>query len=312
VNLDIRKATAAILAVIFLVGIFPYFLSRIFDITPKKQGIEVKISMPNGEIKKMTLDDYLTGVVAAEMPAEFEPEALKAQAVAARTYALKRIEARSAEQAYDVDTTEKTQAWISNQEMFRKWGIINYFKYRNKIAGAVAETAGKVITFNGQKIDALYHSSSGRKNTEQASDVWGNDIYYLTSVSSGETNPLRFVKHQIFDIDSFYKALGITPVPTEFSEHDLLIIDRTRAGRVKTLAVHNKVFTATDFRAKLQLASTDFEWRLQGKKIELITYGKGHGVGMSQYGANDLAKAGKGYAEILAHYYPGTKIEKLY
>jgi stage II sporulation protein D len=89
--------------------------------------------------------------------------------------------------------------------MFRKWGIIDYFKYRRKIANAVEATAGKVITYNGQKIDAVYHSSCGRKSTERASDVWSGDTVYLTNVSSGEVTPLRFVKHQVFEMKHFIK-----------------------------------------------------------------------------------------------------------
>ncbi|NLI91047.1 MAG: stage II sporulation protein D [Peptococcaceae bacterium] len=311
-SLSIKKTTAAIMAVIFLIGIFPYFLSNFFGTSSKKQGLLVRLSMPNGEIRSIPLEDYLVGVVAAEMPAEFEVEALKAQAVASRTYVLKRMENKTPEQNYDVDTTEKTQAWNSNQEMFRKWGILNYFKYHRKIAQAVEMTMGKIVTYNGQKIDAVYYSSSGRKNTERAFDVWGRDTNYLNSVSSGEETPLRFVKHQVFDINSFYKALGFSQFPSEFTESDLTVLERTKAGRVKTLAIRNKVFEATDFRTKLQLPSTDFEWRIQSKKIELISYGKGHAVGMSQYGANDLAKTGKKYEEILTHYYQGTKIEKIY
>jgi len=311
VNINVKKITAAILAVIFLVGIFPYSLTRLLG-SNNKSKMQVRIALPNGQVKSVSLEDYLIGVVAAEMPAEFETEALKAQAVAARTYVLKKMGDKTTDSSFDVDTTEKTQAWNSNQEMFRKWGIIGYIKYQRKIAKAVEATYGKILTYNGQKIDAVYHSSCGRKNTERASDVWSTDTNYLVNVPSGETTPLRFVKHQVFDINTFYKALGFTQIPSGFSDSDLIIIERTKAGRVKTLAIRNKVFGGTDFRARLQLPSTDFEWRLQGKKIEIITYGKGHGVGMSQYGANDLAQAGKDYTEILGHYYPGTKLEKVY
>jgi len=312
VNLNLKKTTAAILAVIFFVGIFPYALTKLLGANQKKQTIYISLALPNAEIERIPLEEYLIGVVAAEMPAEFEIEALKAQAVAARTYVLKRMEEKPADQIFDVDTTVKTQAWISNQEMFRKWGIISYVKYRGKIEQAVEETQGKMMTYHGLKIDAVYHSSCGRKSTERASDVWSGDVSYLTNVPSGEATPLRFVKHQVFDIEVFYQALGFTQIPTAFTDSDLIIIERTKAGRVKTLAIKNKVFEATDFRSKLQLPSTDFEWRVEGSKIELITYGKGHGVGMSQYGANDLAKAGRQYTEILGHYYPGTKLENAY
>ncbi len=309
-NLNMKKITAAFLAVIFLVGIFPYTITLFFG-TPSKH-LQVRIVMPNGEVKSTLLENYLVGVVAAEMPAEFELEALKAQAVAARTYVLKKIEDNQQRASFDVDTTEKTQAWNSKQDMLRKWGIINYFKYHRKIAKAVEETQGMILTYNGKRIDAVYHSSCGRKNTEKGSDVWSAETSYLVSVPSGEVTPLRFVKHQVYAIDQFYKLLGFTQIPLQFTDSDIIIIGRTKAGRIKTLAIRNKVFEGTDLRAKLGLPSTDFEWRLQGKKIEIITYGKGHAVGMSQYGANDLAKAGKAHTEILGYYYPGTKLQKVY
>lgn len=310
-NPNIKKITAVVMAVIFLVGIFPYALTKIFRIGYQQQGLQVRISMFNGQVRSVPLEEYLIGVVAAEMPAEFEIEALKAQAVAARTYVLKRMGDKT-NNTFDVDTTEKTQAWNSNQDMFRKWGIVNYFKYHRKIAQAVEETEGKIITYNGQMIDAVYHSSSGRKSTERASDVWSAETSYLTNVASGEVTPLRFVKHQVFELNTFYKSLGFSSIPSQFNENDLIIIDRTKGGRVKTLAIKNKVFIGTEFRTMLQLPSTDFEWRIQNKKIEFVIYGKGHGVGMSQYGANDLANSGKDYSQILGHFYQGTKIEKVY
>ncbi len=310
-NPKIKKITATVLAVIFLVGILPYSLTKIFRTGYKKQGLQVRVAMLNGRVKNIPLEEYLIGVVAAEMPAEFEIEALKAQAVAARTYVLKRMGDKT-ENIFDVDTTEKTQAWSSNRELSRKWGLVNYFNYHRKIVKAVEETEGKIITYNGQKIDAVYHSSSGRKGTERASDVWRAETGYLINVPSGEETPLRFVKHQIFDVNTFYKLLGFSTLPSQFKENDLIVIDRTKGGRVKTLAIRDQVFLGTDVRAKLQLPSTDFEWKIHNKKIEFIIYGKGHGVGMSQYGANDLAKAGQTYSQILAHFYPDTKLEKVY
>lgn len=312
-NHRIKKITAVIMAVIFLIGILPYALNRIFNRGIDSKGLQIRVAMENGKISKMPMEEYLIGVVAAEMPAEFELEALKAQAIAARTYALRKmVESRTANPTFDVDNTEKTQAWTSKQELFRKWGIVNYFKYQRKVSQAVEDTQGKVLTFGGKMIDAVYHSSCGRKSTERAADVWSGDTSYLTNVPSGEVTPLRFVNHQVFDVVTFYKMLGFNQPPSQFNEKDLIIIDRTKAGRIKTLAVRNKVIPGTEFRTKLQLPSTDFEWKIQGNKLELISYGKGHGVGMSQYGANDLAKAGKKYNEILGHYYQGTKIDKAY
>jgi len=303
------RITAAVLAVFFLVGFLPYCINHFFH-SGKSQGLQVRLLVSADVIKNIELEEYLIGVVAAEMPAEFESEALKAQSIAARTYVLKKIDTNNGN-SYDVDITEKTQAWNSNTDMFKKWGVVNYYKYRSKIAHAVNGTRGIILTYNGQKIDAVYHSSSGRKDTERAGDVWQSDTGYLTSVASGESNTLRFVKHQIFDVENFYDLLGFSQTPARFSESDLILIDRTKAGRIKNVAIRNKVFKGTELRTKLLLPSTDFEWKIQGSKIEFISYGKGHGVGMSQYGANDLAKSGNDYAKILRHYYPGTKMEKV-
>lgn len=307
----LKKITAIIISVIFLTGIIPFSLTKLFD-PGKKQPYNVRVLLPENKIKEIPLEEYLVGVVAAEMPAEFEAEALKAQAVASRTYVLKRIEENASKQnSYDVDTTEKTQAWNSNTKMLRKWGLIDYWKYRRKITRAVEETRGKVLVFKGQKIDAVYHSSCGRRNTERASDVWGTEISYLTNVASGEKEPYRFVKHQIYDIDKFYKLLGFIQITPGIDENDIKVLERTRAGRIKTLLVRNKIYQGTDFRARLHLPSTDFEWKIEPGKVEFTVYGNGHGVGMSQYGANDLAKEGKNYEDILAHYYPGTKLAEI-
>lgn len=311
-NANLKKVTAVFLAVIFLVGILPYTLTKIFKVDNKKKDLMVRVAMKNNQISKIPLEEYLIGVVAAEMPAEFEVEALKAQAVAARTYVLKKMGDSRDTKVFDVDTSEQTQAWNSAQDLFQKWGVIKYFKYHRKIAEAVRETQGRILTYNGQIIDAVYHSSSGRKGTERAGDVWSGESVYLTNVSSGETNPLRFVKQHTFDVNTFYTLLDFSSPPARFESNDLIVIERTKGGRIKTLAVRNRIFEGTDFRARLELPSTDFEWRTYGNKIELVSYGKGHGVGMSQYGANDLAKAGKKYPEILGHYYQGTKLEKAY
>jgi len=311
VSQRMKTITAAVMAVIFFVGILPVLISWFGDKDQEDLGKQVRVKLADGQIKAMPIEKYLIGVVAAEMPAEFETEALKAQAVAARTYVLKRM-ASTEGSDFDVDTTVNTQAWNSNEEMRTKWGIINYWKYQRKIADAVKATRGEVITFQGEMINAFFYSSCGRKKTERAGDVWSTDLDYLKNVPSGESDPLRFVKHHIFQCAEFYQLLGFTQIPEKFSDSDVILVERTKAGRIKTLAVRNKVFKGTQLRSKLQLSSTDFEWEIRGTEIEFVTYGKGHGVGMSQYGANDLAKKGESYIEILGHYYLETKLEKIY
>ena len=311
-NHKLSRITAAILAVILLMVLIPLFVNKLMGSSDSKNEMQIRLHMEDEKVEILPLEDYLVGVVAAEMPAEFQIEALKAQAVAARTYVLKRKSEGSASGAvFDVDTTEKTQVWISTQEMIKKWGLINYWKYHRKIARAVEETRGVVITYNGKLIDAVYHSSCGRKETERAGEVWSSDVGYLINVPSGENDTSRFVKYLSFDTATFYKLLGFSQIPNRLTSSDILILERTKAGRVKTLVIRNRIFEGTDFRNLLKLPSTDFEWKISPERIEIMVYGNGHAVGMSQYGANDLAKAGNGYKEILTHYYQGTKINKI-
>lgn len=305
------RILTTLLVVFLLLGVIPYLLTFLGSGYPKSP--KVRMLGTDGQIRTLDLEEYLLGVVAAEMPAEFELEALKAQSVAARTYVLKRIEdARAENSAYDVDTTEKTQAWNSKSQLIKKWGAMNYFKYQRKISRAVKETRGQVLTYNNEKISSVYHSSSGRFKTERAGEVWVNDLPYLQNVISGELRPQRFTKRQTFDSATFFTLLDFPNIPEQFNTGDMVLLERTAAGRVKSVAIKGKVFKGTDIRKKLQLPSTDFEWRIEDNRIEFISYGKGHGVGMSQYGANDLARTGYDYRQILEHFYPGTKLENVF
>lgn len=307
-----KKYAALLVAILLLTVIIPALISRC-SIKEKGQyqDISIKVLMPDQTIEEMTLEEYLIGVVAAEMPAEFELEALKAQAVAARTYAYKKITAEpKQEQAYDLDTTVQTQAWSSKKELYQRWGLIDYWNYYGKIKQAVQATRDQIVTYNGKEIDAVFHSSCGRLPTECSGDVWQTDIEYLKNVDSGEKEPVRFVKNITFDKRSFLDLLGF-PAGLILDQDDIAILERSRAGRIKTLAVLGRVYKGTDFRAKLKLPSTDFEWSIQQDKIEFMIFGNGHGVGMSQYGANDLAKEGLTYSQILAHYYPGTELQPI-
>lgn len=270
---------------------------------------QIRILMPDGTVSKLSLEEYLIGVVAAEMPAEFELEALKAQAVAARTYAAKRLsQVPLPDPGYDVDTTVKTQAWLANKQLRSKWGFVGYWRYRTRIAKAVESTRGQVLVANGEYIDAFFHSSSGRKPTERPEEVWSEARSYLQNVASGEENPERFVKKITFSVQELAQKLSLPQVPTASGSADVKVISRTATGRVRTLALFGRPYAATQLRTLLGLGSTDIEWSVAPGQITFTTYGNGHAVGMSQYGANDLARKGKGYEEILAHFYPGTKI----
>ena len=274
--------------------------------------LKIRVLMPEGQVETLSLEEYLVGVVAAEMPATFELEALKAQAVAARTYAIKKMKnSQSVGQAYDVDTTVQTQAWISESQMRKKWGWGSYRKYHTKVKKAVQSTKGLVMVFLGEYIDAYYHSSSGRKMTERSEDVWSTARAYLKNVESGEEDPLRFVNQYKFSIEELYQKLGLTGMAQSFNSTDVQAISRTSAGRLKALRVLGRTYQASQLRTLLGLASTDIEWNISPQEIVFTTYGKGHGVGMSQYGANGLAQNGRTYDQILTHFYAGISILSL-
>jgi len=274
--------------------------------------VKIRVLMPNGEVVRLLLEDYLLGVVAAEMPAEFEVEALKAQAVAARTYAAKRLSQNNISSlGYDVDTTVQTQAWLSDTQMREKWGWLNYWRYKSKLNKAVIGTRSMVLVANGDYIEAVYHSSSGRKQTERSEEVWSSPRPYLQNVSSGEANLQRYVKSVSFTYQELYKKLGSMDSPRSLTSGDFQVLVKTSVGRAKSVRVLGKIYTAPQLRILLGLSSTDMEWVVQPERLTITTYGNGHAVGMSQWGANDLAKRKIKVEEILMHYYPGTKLMAL-
>ncbi|MCO5386141.1 stage II sporulation protein D [Desulfosporosinus sp.] len=279
-------------------------------VTP--EDVQIRVLMPNKEVVKLPLEEYLVGVVSAEMPAEFELEALKAQAVASRTYAAKRIGQSSLpDVGYDVDTTVLSQAWLSDTQMRKNWGLLNYWRYRTKIQKAVLGTRGMVLMFNGEYIEALYHSSSGRKPTERSEEVWSSSRPYLQNVNSGEENLQRYIKKTVFTTLDLYKKLGLRESPRSLAVTDFQVLSKTSAGRAKTVRVLGRVYPATQIRTMLGLSSTDIEYAIQPECLTITAYGNGHAVGMSQWGANDLAKKSIKAEEILAYYYPGTKLNTL-
>ena len=300
--------TILILTVIIII-LIPWTILRWQDEKGPTEDYQIRIKMPNGQVDQLPLEEYLIGVVAAEMPAEFEPEALKAQAVAARTFAAKRLSQHPVpDPGFDVDTTVNTQAWISESQMRDKWGWVGFWRYHGRIEKAVTSSKGQVLVASGQYIDAFYHSSTGRKPTERAEDVWSSARPYLQNVDSGEKEPNRYIKNYTFTPNTLYQKLGISGAAKAFTGSDFVVLSQTAAGRAKMVRVLGKNYTGAQLRTLLGLASTDLEVIIKPEEIQLKTYGNGHAVGMSQYGANDLAKSGKTFEEILEHYYPGAKL----
>ncbi len=307
-----RPITAFILAVMLFGIVLPLLIIGINRLKPKTvQGIRgIRVQMPGGKVQVLELEEYLAGVVSAEMPAEFSPEALKAQAVAARTYAVSRMSRQGAQdQACDVDTTEKTQAWISDAEMRKKWGMLRYLTYKYKVSRAVKDTKGLVLTYEGAYVQAFFFSSAGRLPTERAEDVWGGTLPYLTNVKPEAEEASRFVVRSAFTAKDLDSKLGTNlSKKSRLTQADLTVTEHTAAGRAKTVRIGSKTVPATQLRYLLGLKSTDFSIQVENNKVVFTTYGNGHAVGMSQYGANALAKQGKTFSEILGRYYPGSTI----
>lgn len=271
----------------------------------EEKSISVRVKNTNtNEIVEMNLEEYLVGVVAAEMPASFQDEALKAQAVAARSYALYKINNSSKE--YDLVTDVTNQSYITEEEMKLKWND-DFDKYFEKISKAVNKTKNEVMYYDDEVIEAFYFSMSNGY-TEEASLVFKETEPYLTSVKSSWDNESLngFSKEVIFDKDEFCEKLNI-------SCENLIInnILRSSSNRVNKIIINNMEFIGTDIRKKLDLRSTDFNITIASDKVVVTTYGYGHGVGMSQYGANGMAKEGYNYKEILSHYYTGIEISKI-
>jgi len=304
-----KEGLKILILLLILCALFPWTILRWYQEDTASEDFSIRVLMPDGNVKTLGLEEYLIGVVAAEMPAEFAEEALKAQAIAARTYAAKSISLQGElGNPYDVDTTVNTQVWISEEQMKKKWNWFAYWRYHKKIGKAVADTKGQVLVANGEYIDAFFHSSTGRKPTERSEDVWSSSRPYLQNVPGGEENPYRFVKNYSFSPLELAQKLGISLISRDFGEEDFVILSRTAAGRAKEIKVLGKNYSAAQLRTLLGLASTDMEVKISPQEIQITTYGYGHAVGMSQYGANDLAKAGMTCEEILQHYYPGTVI----
>lgn len=254
-----------------------------------------------GSVVKIELEEYVTGVVGAEMPASFNVEALKAQAVIARTYALK-----ANSRGTVLNDNESSQSYKSNEELKSLWGS-SYNTYYNKVKGAVDSTRGMYLTYNGSYIEAVYHSTSNGR-TEDSSNVWGNYFPYLVSVDSpyDSSNP-SYLKTVSFSYSDISKKLGVIIT----SDTDFIINGKTSGDRVSSISVGEVSFTGVDFRNKLGLRSADFDIEKNDEGVVITTRGYGHGVGMSQYGANGMAKSGSSYRDILFHYYPGVSLKSL-
>ena len=266
----------------------------------QKPTIQVGVLTSDGQVE-LDMETYLTGVLLAEMPVDFDTEALKAQAVVSRTYALRRNTAGNKHPRGAVCTESSCcQAYRSIDDFLSKGGTTEMLE---KVRQAIVATRDQVLTYNGALIEATYFSCSGGR-TEDALAVWGTDIPYLQAVDSpGEENASHFVDAAEFSVGEFASMLG---VPSDAVT--LGTVTYTAGGGVATMIISGKQFSGTEIRKKLGLRSTAFTMYASGGKVYVSTRGFGHRVGMSQYGAEAMAVRGSDYQKILYHYYPGTQL----
>ena len=307
----------------FLAGLaLPLLLACLFRQTPRVGDVESESISPapaaydaavtltvlnrSGNLQQMTLEDYLLGVVLAEMPASFEPEALKAQAVVARTYTCKRMEGGKHDAAAVCMDPGCCQGFRAPADYLDEGGKQTAV---DKVRSAVKSTDGQVLHYDGSLIDATYFSCSGG-STEDAVAVWGQDVPYLRAVDSpGEEDAPRFTDSVSFTPAQFAGKLGLSDQGDPASWFGA--VRYTEGGGVDTMVIRGKTFTGTRLRSALGLRSTAFSVSVDGKTITVTTRGFGHRVGMSQYGAQAMAQSGSSCAEILAHYYTGAELVRL-
>ncbi|WP_318506867.1 stage II sporulation protein D [Bacillus sp. T3] len=271
-------------------------------------GVEVAVYRTASQaMEKLPLEDYVVGVVAAEMPADFEMEALKAQALTARTYIVKQMVSQNhvgLPEGADTADTELHQVYKNETELRSLWKTDYSWKIK-KIKEAVQQTAGQILTFNGEPITATFFSTSNGY-TENSEDYWSNSFPYLRSVESPwDKNSPKYSDQKIFTIQDFENKLGVKLA----SQKSVGTITKRTAGqRVAKVNINGKVLTGKEIREKLGLKSSDFTWTVKGNNVVITTKGYGHGVGMSQYGANGMAQSGKNYQDIVKHYYKGVEV----
>lgn len=301
-----------ILLVTLLIILIPYIIVSFFIAKDEikfyfvsNKTIRVKRETKN-TIEVVPFEEYIVGVLAAEMPVSFEIEALKAQAVAARTYALKKM-LNNQKQEYDIVDTVANQVYYDEEELKEKWKE-TYNEKINKIKEAILDTKGEYMVYDNEIIDAFFFSTSVGK-TENSEEVFTAKLPYLRSVESSwdeEVSPV-FNDQEIFSLKEFYSLLGIS-----YSDNLKVEITKTTStGRIKKIKINNTEMTGSDVYKKLNLRSTFFEITKNNNTITVKTKGFGHGVGMSQYGANGMAKKGYTYKNILKHYYQGIEIKKI-
>jgi len=271
------------------------------------------------KVEQVDFEEYVKGVVAAEMPASYHIEALKAQAVAARTYAYNKIVSggRNIPEHNGADICTDSahcEAWISKNEALAKWPDSKANSYWDRISWAIKSTDGEMVYYENEIANPVFHANSGGK-TEDSEDAWnGVAVPYLRAVQSpGEESSSSYSSHVEILVSDFIQKLkkfnADFNVDSKKVYQSIKIIDYTGGSRVKNISIGNKTFKGTDIRNIFNLKSTNFTVEKKEEKIIFKVKGFGHGVGLSQCGADVLAKKGYSYKDILAYYYKGIKVK---
>lgn len=270
-------------------------------------SIMVRVKRVNKDrIDNVMLEDYVVGVVAGEMPVSFDMEALKAQAVASRSYVLRKIN-DNRDGSYDVVDTTSNQVYLDLDDLKDSWKD-NYVSYLNKVRKAVNDTSMEYLEYNGEVANTMFFSTSNGY-TEDCAMVFSSDVPYLRSVKSSWDSSVNsnFNYSKELSLREFYSALGIS----YNNKLNIVILEKSNSNRVISLKINGVKFSGRDIYNKLRIRSTDFSIIQDNDKVIIKTKGFGHGVGMSQYGAYGMALEGYNYKEILNHYYKGTNLKKI-
>lgn len=281
----------------------------------KQYGTIKLLHLKTGIVEDVAIDTYLCNVVSAEMPADFDIEALKTQAIVARTYTIYKIRNKKHENADICDSSNCCQAWISKEDRLARWDESLRESNWNKIEEAVNDTKGKIITYQNEPINAFFHSNSGGK-TEVPVNVWGGSGYpYLQTVeTSGEDSYTQYASEVILTEQELLDKLKTkySDIAIDFSNlQDIKILEYTDSNRVKTVKFGNHNISGVEARTLLGLKSANFSITQENGKIKFSVKGYGHGVGMSQTGADSMAKQGNSAEQIIHHFYTDVEIKEV-
>ena len=295
----------------------PFFVVNFYDVGERYEeklinldyvsSVVVRVKRVNKDrIDNVMLEDYVVGVVAGEMPVSFDIEALKAQAVASRSYVLRKI-GDNKDGSYDVVDTTSNQVYLDLDDLMDRWKD-NYVSYLNKVREAVNGTSMEYLEYDGKVANTMFFSTSNGY-TEDCALVFSDDVPYLRSVESGWDSSVssNFNYSKVLSLRDFYGLLGLS----YSNKLDIIILEKSKSNRIISLKINGVKFSGRDIYNKLKIRSTDFNIVQDGDNVIIYTKGFGHGVGMSQYGAYGMAKEGYNYREILDHYYKGTNLKKI-